>query len=38
MREVQIITDSCADIDKTIRARYGIDYARMKTIRNGKEE
>ncbi len=38
MRPVQIITDSCADIDQSIRTRYGIDYARMKTIRDGKEQ
>ncbi len=38
MRSVQIITDSCADIDQSIRARYGIDYVRMKTIRDEKEQ
>ncbi len=38
MRPVQIITDSCADIDQSIRTRYGIDYARMKTICDGKEQ
>lgn len=38
MRPVQIITDSCADIDQSIRTRYGIDYARMKTIQDGKEQ
>ncbi len=38
MRQFQIITDSCADIDRSIRTRYGIDYARMKTIWNGNEQ
>lgn len=38
MRPVKIITDSCSDIGKNIRDEYGIDYARMKTIYEGKEQ
>lgn len=38
MRNVQIITDSCADIGKELRDQYAIDYARMKTIRDGSEQ
>ncbi len=38
MRTVKIITDSCADIGHDLRDRYDIDYARMKTIYEGKEQ
>ena len=38
MRTVKIITDSCADIGYDLRDRYDIDYARMKTIYEGKEQ
>lgn len=38
MRPVKIITDSCSDLGKELRERYDIDYARMKTSYNGKEE
>lgn len=38
MRQVQIITDSCADLGKKLREQYAIDYARMKTIQDGQEQ
>ena len=38
MRPVQIITDSCSDLGKEIRQAYGLDYARMKTVYQGKEQ
>ena len=38
MRQVKIITDSCADIGSDLRTRYDIDYARMKTVYEGKEQ
>lgn len=37
MKKVQIITDSCSDLTKELREKYGIDYARMQTVYNGKE-
>ncbi len=38
MRPIKIITDSCSDLDRELRDRYDIDYARMKTVYEGKEE
>lgn len=38
MRPVQIITDSCSDLGKEIRQAYGLDYARMKTVYQDKEQ
>ena len=38
MRPVKIITDSCADIGKDLREKYDIDYARMQTTYNDKEQ
>lgn len=38
MRPVKIITDSCSDIGHELRDKYGIDYARMKTVYEGKEQ
>ena len=38
MRPVKILTDSCSDLGKTIREKYDIDYARMKTSYDGKEQ
>lgn len=38
MRPVKIITDSCSDMPKAVREKYDIDYARMKTVYNGKEQ
>ena len=38
MRKVKIITDSCSDLKKELREQYDIDYARMKTVYDGKEE
>lgn len=37
MRKVQVITDSCSDLSKSLMEKYGIDYARMRTVRDGKE-
>ncbi len=37
MKKVQIITDSCSDISAELLEKYGIDYARMMTVCNGKE-
>ncbi len=38
MRNVKIITDSCSDLGLDIRTRYDIDYAKMCTICDGKEQ
>ena len=38
MRPVQILTDSCSDLGKEIRLAYGLDYARMKTVYQDKEQ
>ncbi len=38
MRAVKIITDSCSDLGRELRERYDIDYARMKTSYNEKEQ
>ena len=38
MRPVKILTDSCSDLSRELREKYDIDYARMKTVYNGKEE
>lgn len=38
MRPVKILTDSCSDLGKTIREKYDIDYARMKTSYDCKEQ
>ncbi len=37
MRNVKIITDSCADLNEEQLKKYDIDYARMSTIEDGKE-
>ncbi len=37
MRNIQVITDSCSDLSGELMEKYGIDYARMRTIRDGKE-
>lgn len=37
MRKIKVITDSCADMDKEIRDKYGIDYVRM-LLNWGNEE
>ena len=36
MRKVQIITDSCSDLTPELMDRYGIDYAKMNTVYEGK--
>ncbi|MBO7363941.1 MAG: DegV family protein [Lachnospiraceae bacterium] len=38
MRPVKILVDSCSDMPKAFRDRYDIDYARMKTLSDGKEQ
>ncbi len=37
MKNVKIITDSCADLTAEQLARYDIDYAKMSTVYNGVE-
>ena len=37
MRNVKIITDSCADLNAELLERYDIDYAEMRTVYQGKE-
>ena len=37
MRPVKIVTDSCSDMPKDLRERYGVDYMMMNTVRDGKE-
>ena len=37
MRQVKVITDSCGDLPIGILEEYGIDYARMSTVFEGKE-
>lgn len=38
MRPVKILTDSCSDLPRELREKYDIDYARMKTDRDGVEQ
>ena len=38
MRPVQILTDSFSDLGKEIRLAYGLDYARMRTVYQDKEQ
>ncbi len=38
MRPVKILTDSCSDLIKELRDQYDIDYARMQTVYEGKEQ
>ena len=37
MRKVQVITDSCADLNTVQLEEYNIDYAKMSTVYNGAE-
>lgn len=37
MRKIKIITDSCSDLSGELLDKYGIDYAKMCTVYNGKE-
>ncbi len=37
MRNIQVITDSCSDLSRDLMEKYGIDYACMRTVRDGKE-
>ena len=37
MNKVQILTDSCSDLTKELREKYGVDYCRMNTVYEGKE-
>lgn len=37
MKKVQIITDSCGDLNAEIMKKYGIDYAKMSTVKDGVE-
>ncbi|MBR4256795.1 MAG: DegV family protein [Clostridia bacterium] len=36
MRKVQIITDSCSDLTVELMEKYGVDYAQMNTVFEGK--
>ena len=38
MRPVKILTDSCSDLMKELRDQYDIDYAKMQTVYEGKEQ
>lgn len=38
MRPVKVITDSCSDLSQDLRDAHGVDYARMKTVYEGKEQ
>ncbi len=37
MNQVKIITDSCSDLTPELFEKYGIDYAKMNTVIEGKE-
>lgn len=37
VKKVQIITDSCSDLSAELLEKYGIDYAKMMTVRDGVE-
>lgn len=37
MRTVKIVTDSCSDLSKDLRDKYGIDYLQMNTVKDGVE-
>ncbi len=37
MRKIQVLTDSCSDLSGELLERYGIDYCRMRTVRDGVE-
>lgn len=38
MSSVKVITDSCADMGKELREKYGVDYARMSVVWDGTEK
>ena len=38
MRNIKILTDSCADLDTALRAQYDIGYVRMNIVYNGEEK
>ena len=37
MAKVKIITDSCSDLSGELLQKYDIDYAKMRTVYDGKE-
>ena len=37
MTQVQILTDSCSDMPRTLREQFGIDYCKMMTVYHGEE-
>ncbi len=37
MRRIQVLTDSCGDLSGELLEKYGIDYCRMRTVRDGVE-
>lgn len=37
MREIKIVTDSCSDLTKELRDKYGIEYLQMNTVKDGVE-
>ena len=37
MKNIKIITDSCADLSTDLLEKYDIDYAKMNTVYKGKE-
>lgn len=36
MKKIQIITDSCSDLTPELMTKYGVDYAKMNTVYEGK--
>lgn len=38
MKQVKIITDSCSDLDRGLRDKYGIDYVKMNVVIHGEEK
>lgn len=38
MNKVKVITDSCADMDKDLRGKYDVDYAKMSIMWDGVEK
>lgn len=37
MQKIKILTDSCADLGADVRAKYDIDFLKMRTVDDGKE-
>lgn len=37
MRPIKVVTDSCSDLTKELREKFGIDYLQMNTVKDGVE-